>query len=231
VLFLIIKILNTILIAHRGYSGKYPENTLLAFQKAIDSKAHGIELDVHLSVDDEIIVFHDSQVLYKNKHTQINSLTVSEIKSIDLAENQKIPTLIEVLNLIDKKVFLNIELKGKNTAKKVVEIINNYIENKNWNNSHFLISSFDKDLLMEVNFLNSNLRLGIITNKDLELAFDFAKYLKIYSIHPHFSLLDLAETQRLQFRNFKVYPWTINEKQDKLLMKSFGVNGIITDFL
>ncbi len=218
-------------IAHRGYSGKYPENTLLAFQKAIDSKADGIELDVHMTADNEVIVFHDNNVLHNNKPTQVNNLTLSELKNINLTQNQKIPTLIEVLDLIDKKVFLNIELKGKNTAKKTVEIVNDHIENKNWSNSHFLISSFSRDLLMETKFLNPDLRLGIITENDLELAFDFAKYLKLYSIHPHFSLLDLAETQRFQFKGFKVYPWTINQKEEKILMQSFGVNGIITDFL
>src|SRR3990167_6132033 len=111
--------MNSILkIGHRGAKGYEPENTLISFQKAIDLKVDGIELDVHLSLDGEIMVIHDETI----DRTTPNIGFVKNNTSSDLKE-LGIPTLIEVLDLTNQKCFINIELKGIGTAKPVVDII------------------------------------------------------------------------------------------------------------
>lgn len=222
--------MKTLSIAHRGASGHFPENTLLAFEKAVKSNCDGIELDVHLSADGQIVVFHDDSVLYNNKKALVSELSFAEIRTIALPEKQFIPLLTEVLDLIDKKCFVNIELKGNNTPKAVVEIIDLYIKDKKWTYNHFLISSFSKDLLLETKFLNPEIRLTILTDSDLELAFDFAKYLKLHAINPQFHLLTENDLQRMHFAGFKVFTWTANEKIDIKNLIDMGIDGIISDF-
>src|SRR6478736_6397135 len=142
------KILN---IGHRGAKGYEPENTLSSFQKALDLKVDGIELDVYLSSDGEIVVFHDETL---NRMTDgkgyISQYSLSELKDFRIEQDHQIPTLREVFDLVDKKCFINVELKGRSTVKPVVDLIEDYITNKNWNYSHFQVSSFDWNLLAEV---------------------------------------------------------------------------------
>lgn len=218
--------MNSILkIGHRGAKGHQPENTLISFEKAIDLKVDGVELDVHLSSDGEIIVIHDDTIdRTTNGKGLVNQLTVLELKK------HKIPTLIEVFDLVNKRCFINIELKEIGTAQAVVDLIAYYIAEKNWNHNHFLVSSFDWKMLEEVQLLNPKIRIGVLTEESVEQAFAFAKKLKVHSIHPDYRLLTKENVALMQENGFEVYPWTVNSIEDIEKIKSFNVNGIISDF-
>ncbi|MBK8599580.1 MAG: glycerophosphodiester phosphodiesterase [Flavobacterium sp.] len=218
-------------IGHRGAKGHAPENTLISFQKAIELGVDGIELDVHLTSDLQLICIHDDTLDRTTSGTGlVNSFTLSELKAERIDNLHEIPTLEEVLNLIDKKIFINIELKGKNTAKPVAAIIGHYITEKNWTYHHFIVSSFDWNALQEVRSLNPNIAIGVLTQTDLGLAIAFADFIKAKSIHPYFHLLNEENSSVIQERGFHVFPWTVNEKEDIQKIKSFQVDGIITDF-
>jgi glycerophosphoryl diester phosphodiesterase len=218
-------------IGHRGARGYEPENTLISFKKAIDMHVDGIELDVHLSADGEIMVIHDETVdRTTNGKGFVNQLSLPELKRLLINKEHTVPTLTEVLDLVNQKCFVNIELKSYETADKVVDLIEKYILEKNWNYSHFLVSSFDWNALQQVTFLNSEIPIGVLTETDLELAFAFAKFIQAKSIHPYFHLLTPENTVRLQEKGLQVYPWTVNELEDIKKIKSYNVNGIITDF-
>ena len=103
-------------IGHRGAKGYEPENTLIAFQKAIDFKVDGIELDVHLSSDGEIIVIHDETIdRTSDGKGFVNQFTAFELKKYG------IPKLVEVLDLTNQKCFINIELKGIGTTNRNIK--------------------------------------------------------------------------------------------------------------
>ena len=218
--------MNSILkIGHRGASGHEPENTLITFQKAIDMSADGIELDVHLSLDGEIMVIHDETIdRTTNGKGFVENFTSSQLKKLE------IPTLIEVLDLVNRRCFINIELKGIGTAKPVIELISHYISEKNWNYNHFLISSFDWKMLEEVQLLNPKIRIGVLTEESIEEVLAFAKKIKAFSIHPDYALLSKENVALVQEKGFEVYPWTVNSNEDFQKIKSFNVNGIISDF-
>ena len=217
------KILN---IGHRGAKGHAPENTLASFRKALELNVDGIELDVHMSADNEILVIHDATIDRTTSQSGIvNALTLSELKAAG-----SIPTLSEVLNLTERKCFVNIELKGAGTAIPVVNLIDKYIAGKNWNYSDFIISSFDWNALQEVRRMNNKIRIGVLTLTDLQLAIGFARFINAYSVHPHFHLLTKENTLQMQNNGFFVFPWTVNENEDIDKIKAFHVNGIITDF-
>jgi glycerophosphoryl diester phosphodiesterase len=152
------------------------------------------------------------------------------LQTLKIEKNHKIPTLREILDSINKRCFVNIELKGKNTAEATVEIIEEYILTKNWKYENFIVSSFDFNSLNEVRSLNTKILIGVIAEADIEQALAVAKYLEVYSIHPYFELLTIENCYQMKQKGYKVIPWTVNERSDIEKMKSFGVSGIITDF-
>lgn len=218
-------------IGHRGAKGYEPENTLVSFEKAIELSADGIELDVHLSSDGELIVIHDETIdRTANGKGAVNELSLKELKSFRIEKIQEIPTLIEIFELVNRRCFINIELKGIGTAKPVMELINRYISEKNWYSDDFLISSFDWDMLEEIHLLDSKMRIGVLTEESISAALAFAKKIKAFSIHPDYELLSKENVALLQENGFEVYPWTVNSKTAIQKIKSFNVNGIISDF-
>ena len=217
-------------IGHRG-AGYEPENTLKSFQKALDLNADGIELDVHLSSDGHIIVIHDETIdRTTNGKGLVNNLSLSELKSFLIADQLEIPTLIEVFDLIDKKCLINVELKGVGTASKVVALIEEYISDKNWKYEHFIISSFEWNMLEEVHNLNSNIAIGVLTEEDVDKALAFGESIKAKAINPDFQLLNPENTKEIQKKGFQVLPWTVDSPKDIQRIKSYNVDGIISDF-
>ena len=218
-------------IGHRGAKGYEPENTLVSFQKALNMQVDGIELDVHLSADGELVVIHDETIdRTTNGHGFVNQLSLRELKQVRIINEQEIPTLQEVFDLVNQDCFINIELKNYDTATKVVKLIDKYVSKKNWRYDHFLVSSFDWNALQQVRFLNDKIQIGILTETDLDLALAFAKFIQAKSIHPHFHLLTKENTAKIQEKGIQVFPWTINEIEDIQKIIAFKVNGIITDF-
>ena len=212
-------------IGHRGAKGYEPENTLISFGKAIDLDVDGIELDVHLSSDGEIMVIHDKTIdRTTNGKGFVENFTSSQLKELD------IPTLIEVLDLVNCNCLVNIELKGIGTAKPVIELIEHFTLDKNWNYTDFLVSSFEWKMLEEVHLLNPKIRIGVLTEESIEKALAFAKKIKAFSIHPDYALLSKENVALMQENGFEVYPWTVNSNEDIQKIKSFNVNGIISDF-
>ncbi|WP_035668506.1 glycerophosphodiester phosphodiesterase family protein [Flavobacterium sp. 83] len=218
-------------IAHRGAKGSEPENTLISFQKALDMQVDGIELDVQLSADGELIVIHDETIdRTTNGNGFVKALSLSELKVFRINGTHKIPTLKEVFDLVNQDCFINIELKNYDTTEKVVSLIEKYVAKKGWKYDRFLVSSFDWNALQQVAFLNDKIHIGVLTETNLDLALAFAKFIQAKSIHPHFHLLTKENTAKMQEKGLQVFPWTINEIEDIQKIKTFNVNGIITDF-
>jgi len=212
-------------IGHRGAKGHVAENTLASFQKAIDLGCDGIELDVHLSSDGEIMVIHDETI---DRTTTGNGF----VKNINAAELKAfgIPTLKEVIQLVNQKCVINIEIKDAKATVKVVELIQKYISENLFNYNQFLISSFDWEVLETISVLNSNILIGVLTDENIENALVFAQKINAYSIHPFHQLLDKEKVTLWQQNGFLVFPWTVNDAKEIELLKSFNVDGIISDF-
>lgn len=221
----------TLKIGHRGAQGHQPENTIQSIKHALLLKVDGIEIDVHLSADGELMVIHDDTIdRTTNGQGFVNQYSQSELQAFTIDEIHKIPTLNEVLNVIKGKCFVNIELKGSNTATKTVELIKTSIKKSEWNYNHFLVSSFELKTLHEVRFLDDKILIGILNNNDIDQAYAMAKYLEAYSIHPSFHLLTKENTEFMKRKGYKIFPWTVNDSNDIEKMKAFGVSGIISDY-
>src|SRR5690606_14315348 len=177
-------------IGHRGAKGYVAENTIESIQKALDFKVDGIEIDVHVCASGELVVFHDFTLDRMTNGTgEVGKSTLSELKKLKVSGLYHIPTLEEVLGIIDKKCLLNIELKGKYTASKTCETIQKYITDKNWTYQNFIVSSFQHHELEAVFKADKNISLGVLTKANIDEAMEFAETIKARAIHPNYALL------------------------------------------
>ena len=218
-------------IGHRGAKGHTAENTLASFQKALDLNVDMIELDVHQCASGEIVVLHDDTIDRTTSGSGlVTHLSLSQLKMVSIEFEHQIPTLVEVLDLINRKCVVNIELKGANTAMGTLDIIAIYIGEKQWQPTDFILSSFDWLAFEEVHQLNPNIPIGVLTATDIDLAIGFAKFCNATAVHPYFHLLTHDMVSKIKAENLKIYPWTVNEAEDIIFVQSFNVDGIITDY-
>ena len=208
-------------IGHRGAKGYAPENTLASFEKALELGVDMIELDVQNSKDFIPMVIHDKTI----DRTTTGIGLVNDFSAMDL-HKFGIPSLEEAFQLVKNKCRINIEIKEFEAVKSVLDLINSHTFSKD----NILISSFDWNALQEIRFHDETISIGVLTETNLEIAIAFAKFIKAKSIHPNFQLLTKETTLKIKEKGFQVFPWTVNEMEDILKMKSFLVDGIISDF-
>ena len=218
-------------IGHRGARGYEPENTILSLKKALELNVDMIEFDVSICKTGEVVLFHDKRVdMMTNDTGYVADKTFSQLRSYDMGKGQKMPTLEEALDFIDKRVKVNIEIKGEDTAVKVYEIIKKYVRQKGWPWDDFLISSFNHYELLEFGKLTSKIKIGaIIANIPIGYA-ECATRVNAYSIHPSKEFINQALIDDAHKRGLKVFVFTPNHPEDIEKMKSMGVDGIFSDF-
>lgn len=213
-------------IGHRGAKGHVPENTIESFLKAFELGADGIELDVHLSADEEAVVIHDETVdrTINNASGFVNDFTVAECQKIG------IPTLVEVFHILPENAFVNIEIKESKATKIVVATIEKFVRLKEIEYQNIVVSSFNWEVLKEIKAVNKAIQVGVLTEDTLATAFEFATTIQAYSINPYFKLLTQDFIQKAKENQFKIHTWTVNSPEDITFVKNFGVDAIISDF-
>ena len=222
-----------IVIGHRGAMGHALENTIESINKAIDFEVDGIEIDIFKTRTGELVVYHDA-VLSRltNSDAFIEEISLDSIKNIRLSDGSSIPTLNEIIDIIPNEIFLNIELKGMNTAYLTNELILKYSKQKDWNIDRFVISSFRWDELEKFRSLNKEIKIAILVDSlfKIDSSLILSREINAYAINPNNSFLSKEIVQKLKFNNLLVFPYTVNSFENIKRMKSIGVDGIITDY-
>ncbi|MEM6614863.1 MAG: glycerophosphodiester phosphodiesterase family protein, partial [Cyanobacteria bacterium P01_C01_bin.72] len=148
-------------IGHRGAMGHEPENTLLSIRKAIALGADGIEVDVY-NLEGHLIVIHDRDLSRTtNGKGYLDHSSFAYVRSLDAGKGEQVPTLAEVLATVNRQVLINIELKGRNTARLLVELIQAYYD-QGWQYSDFVVSSFDHEQLNQVKQITPEITTGML---------------------------------------------------------------------
>ena len=218
-------------IGHRGAVGYEPENTLLSFKKAIELNVDMIELDVHVCKTGEVVVIHDDKVdRTTNGKGFVLKKTFHELTALDAGKGQKISILQEVLDIVNRKAKINIELKGKGTARPVFGIIEKYVKEKRWSYDDFLISSFNRHELQKFYQLNPKVRLGILISRTAVSFERTAKKIHAYSVNAKMELVNKNFIDDARKKGLKVFVWTVNDFKDIERMKLLEVDGICSDF-
>ena len=222
--------MSVIVIGHRGACGYEPENTLSSFQKALDLGVDMIELDVHSLKTGELIVVHDNKLdRTTNGHGSIYNVPFNKIRKLNAGRGQHIPTLDEVIELVDKRVPINIELKGPNTAESVSKIIDKYLS-QGWISNHFLISSFDHVELTKFRLLKPDVRIGaLIVGIPVDYA-AFASKIKAYSVNISLEFISSDFVEDAKDRGLKIFVFTVNDQDDAKRIKKLGVDGMFTNY-
>lgn len=220
-----------IVCGHRGAMGHATENTLESIRKGIELKADMLEIDVFKIKTGELVVFHDDTMdRITNAKGKIEEYNFDDLRKILVDGKHQIPTLEEVIETIDRKAILNIELKGTNTATDTYRIIEEF-KKKGWKSKDFFISSFRMDELEKMRSLDKAIAIGVLYYKEpLENVLKKAKELNAQSINPYYKTLTANDVAAIHASKFKVYPWTVNEPLDIENLQKLKVNGIITNY-
>ncbi|MEQ9402882.1 MAG: glycerophosphodiester phosphodiesterase family protein [Cyclobacteriaceae bacterium] len=246
------------IIAHKGASGLAPENTMAAFEKALELGVDQIELDVRHTHDEEIVVFHDQRLDRVTRDSLGNSVTgdvhdytLAEIKQFEVGSwfdskysNEKIPTLKEVLDFVNGRCKVLIEIKHMDHphyhdfAEKLVDVVMAEENGEDW----IILQSYEPQYLDEVHELDS-----LIQTKALIIGEDSAPLIAFYietrmhmgrakegnrmkAINPEWKTLSPRRVFQMHAQGFEVHAYPVNTRDDMIKMLNAGVDGIITDF-
>lgn len=219
------------IIGHRGACGHKPENTLASFKKALELGVDMIELDVYALPSGEVVVIHDDKVdRTTDGHGYVLDFTLEDLRSLDAGNGEMIPLLTEVLDLINKQVPINIELKGVGTATKVANIINRYKRDLGWKNEHFFISSFNHIELQAFKNLIPEINIGALVGHIPVDYAAFAEDLGAFSANLNAEFTTTEYVTDAHARGLKVYVYTVNDESEVKRMQTLGVDGIFTNY-
>jgi glycerophosphoryl diester phosphodiesterase len=225
--------MNVLRIGHRGSKGYVAENTFESINHAILLGVDGIEIDIFKCLSGELVLSHENDLKrLTGKSGQLEKLTLDELKKFLVVGKYKIPTLIDVLTRIEAPLFVNIELKGLNTARATSQIIADLSENTSWSINSFIVSSFNWDELEQFRSIDKHTPVGVLVSKSMSIneAIEFGKKINAQAIHPNFRLLNDKTVKKIRNNGFKIYTWTVNNEDDINFMKKLKVDGIISDY-
>ena len=217
-------------IGHRGAMGHETQNTVPAIKKALAMGVDRIEIDVFVIKTGEVMVFHDDILdSLTNAKGPIEDYTFEALQKVIVKGGHHIPTLEEIISTIDRKVPLNIELKGKNTAEATHKIVSAFVK-KGWNKTDFIISSFLWNELATYRKLDSKIAIDVLTEENPLDALPMAHQLKAQSINPWFKTLTPENVKHIHQEGFKINTYTVNEPEDIKKVIALGVDGIFCNF-
>ncbi len=224
---------------HRGASGYAPENTLEAFALAAEMGADGVELDVHIAKDGELVVAHDETIDRVSDGTGlIMNMTTAEMKKLHFNrthpeyEKATIPTLREVFELLKPTgLKINVELKNSRILYEGLEEKVIRLAEETGMREKILYSSFNHHSILHIKEIDSSLPCGLLYDATLVRPWAYASALHVDAIHPHFSELQIkGEVEEAHQLGIHVNTWTVNEEADirDCLLK--GTDIIISNY-
>jgi len=219
--------------AHRGYRAKYPENTVLAFKKAVEAKCYGIELDVQLSKDGQIVIIHDEDVKRTTDGSgAVCGFTYAQLRELDAGQGERIPLLSEYLDLVEDLPFItNIELKNnkipyEGLEEKVLEMVRS-----RGLSDRVIFSSFNHESVNKMKKLAPDILCGYICSGKLdgEALATSMRETGVEFIHPHIKSLDEDFMNAVRENSISIIVFTVNDVGVAKRLISQGAYGIFTD--
>jgi len=225
--------------AHRGSSGTHPENTLAAFNEVARLEIHGVELDVHMTKDSEVVVIHDETIDRTSNGTgYVKDFTLAELRAYDFGSwfgsnfaGETIPTLEEVLAIYKHTAHhVNIELKSdifpyEGMGEKVRQVVENMAMA-----DRVVISSFDHEAIRNFKKSAPHIEVAILTSQVLVDAYDYARFIPADALHIYLPTAPRKMTKEAMLKGAIIRVYTVNEAENALALKQIGVHAIFTDF-
>ena len=228
----------TLIFGHRGSPSLITENTLPSFQQAIDQKIDGLEFDVRLSADGQIVIFHDTDLSrLSNQSDKISKLTLAELQAVQLKGSENdlqgvyIPSLNDIIPLLNYIKVLNIEIKsdglfkGHDILKPLISFLNKHqIDNK------CIVSSFNPLILMRLRLQRPETVIGFLYNRN-RLFHGWDNMIWMFRVQPenlhiHYSMLSHWIVKWARNKGMRINSYTIN---DKKVFDNADIDGVFTD--
>ena len=221
-----------LIFGHRGSPTYITENTLASFEKAIDQGVDGLEFDVLLTKDKQIVIFHDSDLQrLAGVNKKIKELTYKQLQEIKLEQDQTIPLLNDFIPLFNKTKAVNIEiksdgiLKGHGIVKPLIQFLDKHaIDDK------CIVSSFNPIILLRLKLKRSKTTIGYLYNRNMTFHpwnnLVWMCRIRPENLHIHYSLLDSWIVKWAREKGMKINSYTIN---DKKVFNGAKIDGAFTD--
>lgn len=226
------------IIAHRGASAVCPENTMKAFERALELGATGIETDVQLSADGRLVLIHD-ETLQRTAGASgwVKDYTYDALRTLDAGSwfhsdfaGESIPSLDMLFNLVQgKRILLNLELKNgvvpyKGMEERVIQAT------REWKlEQQVVLSSFNHASLVKCKRLAPEIRTALLYMEKLYRPYDYAAKLEATGLHPYKLAAEKEDVSAALAKGIVTYPFTVNDPAEMQRMMDMGVQGIITD--
>ncbi len=228
----------TLIFGHRGAMARAPMNSMAAFKLAGEQGADGIELDVHLSRDGQLVVIHDDTVdATTDGQGKVADMTLDQLKRLDAGAwyadefaGQGIPTLDEVIDAIGKSLFINVEIKSpRESVDRLENRLASCLRRHNMR-ERIIVSCFDPVILRRVKQTMPMVLMGFLYQPDMPAA----HYLPLKELwhearHPRHDMVDEGYMRWARAQGYFVNVWTVNDPRRALQLKRLGVNSIMTD--
>lgn len=225
-----------LVIAHRGASGERPENTLSAFERAIELASDMIETDLHLTRDGVVVIHHDASLGRLGLPGEIRDRTAAELASLDATLGrgsfEPMPTLLDLLERFGRRMAFNLELKvGESAAYDGIErVVLREVEARGLL-PRMLFSCFDDPVLERLRAACPAARLAVLVSPRLpERVLERAARVAAEAVNPHVSLVDRRFVEAAHGAGLAVYPYTANDPAEMTRLLDCGVDGIISNF-
>lgn len=220
-----------IYVAHRGASGDYPENTLLAFKEALAGGSTWLELDVHLSADGELVVIHDERLERTTSgRGLVGDFSLNELRSLDAGQGEKIPLLCEVLALVSGPQVINIELKGRGSGEPTALLLSEWVAQRRLSAENLLVSSLNRNELENFRRVQPELRLALVCEQQVKDMWQQAEELNLWSLHLWLPLVTPEVVAEAHHRRLRLLVFTVNKEVELQRLSQFGVDGVFTDY-
>lgn len=214
------------MISHRGAHQTHPENSIAAFERAIELGADGIELDVHATSDGIVVVHHDPVVHARHPqrpaHKAIADLSATELEKFSLADRTRIPTLAETLDSIGDRAIVYVEIKARNIEPLVLRCVRESL-------ATCAIHSFDHRVVKNVKALFPAMRTGILEgSRHVDPAASLAAA-SADDLWQEVDSIDEETVERAHAVGARVIAWTANDSAQWESLYALGVDAICTD--
>jgi glycerophosphoryl diester phosphodiesterase len=209
---------------HRGASATEPENTLRAFERAIEAGADGLEFDVQVSADGVPVLIHDREVSRTtNGRGNIDELSLAEIKRLDAGGGERVPTFAEALDAIGVRAHLDIEVKQGGIEREILAVLAEHPQTR------WTISCFDWDVLRKIRGLDANADLWLLSYNVAAAVLDTAKQIGASGVALDREGFNQESAKQLRDAGLKTVIWTVNDVEEAIRCRKLGASGICTD--
>lgn len=210
--------------AHRGWSSRYPENTLRAFAEAIALGVSGIELDIQLTADGVPVVIHDRNLARTtNGNGLVDEMSLSDLRTLDAGAGERVPTLREVLDLVAGSVHLDIEIKAPEAGNAVLADLSAF------SHVRWAISSFDWQVLRKLRDADDEVELWPLAIVCDESLFTVASELRAPMVALDNTAYSEDSARKLRDAGLRAFLWTVNEPDEARRVQGLGAFALCTD--